>query len=144
VWLINSGKPDVAEESLAAMLKNGVSGAGRLHAIHNLLWSLVLQRKFDAAIEVGELGLQEFPSDWICAYNLTVASACAGRRKLFQSSARMLRQLGDAPNDEASFRFSLLRFEIPQFAETLGVSAAEVERALGIRDSEVASAHETG
>jgi hypothetical protein len=136
VWLICSGRAEVAESELATDLDRRAYGAARLHAYHNVLWALVRQEKFEAVLSWGQRAVNERFDDWITVYNMVAASARCGRRADFLRYAKRLTAAEVKEKPSASLSRELLKFEIPRMAQDLELSEARVRKALGVSDIE--------
>jgi hypothetical protein len=131
VWLICAMRPSEAQRELEHLLEEN-HGAPTTHYVYwNLLWALNAQKKYSEVLERGETALRRFSGDRTITYNLCVASACLGRRALFDRFAKELRATGEAA-ERIEIDDRLLQFEAPQFAEKLGINVGQVERAFGL------------
>lgn len=132
VWLICAGRPAEAEGVLRGMVEGVASPFCRRSIHHNLAWALSRQRCYEAALQVSEKALAEFPNDWLLAYNASVSAALAGNEVLAERHARRLRDLQSAEPLRQHQQRSQLTFEIPRIAEKLRLSEVSVARWFGL------------
>ncbi|HEX5010664.1 MAG TPA: hypothetical protein VFY71_09695 [Planctomycetota bacterium] len=132
VLLIASDRAGEAEKRLHRLVSRPLTPVNRKFALWNLTWALLEQGKYTEVVSVGSDALREVPGDWSINFNL--ASACAWLRDLsgFERHAAALRKAKAPSERDRSFRDRLLRFEVPNFAEVLGVGPEIVAQSFGL------------
>jgi hypothetical protein len=124
------------------MLGEGGARANRKFIYQNLTWSLVRQEKYEQALSTAQRALVDSPGDWMTTYNAAVSAAWEREPSLVRKFARMLTRMPSADRIEMTRRMRQLAFEVPRFAEKLGMNAVRVASWFGIYPSAVSVSDE--
>ena len=131
--LIFEDKPNESELLLKALLRSSKSLAHSDLAEWNLMLSLMRQRRYPEAIDFGRRVIVDRPNDAVILYNLSACHASLRQPTEFDSVSKRLAQLmASTEKGPPEWLINLIRYEAPNFAECLGISAAEVERRFGL------------
>ena len=128
--LIFEGNPAEAERALRKLLETGVSAVNHQFALRNVLMALNQQRKYAESAEFAERALLEYPDDCALLYNLSVAVASLRDRERFRAVSS--RFAGLAQRGLPEWLRGAVRYEVPNFASTLGMSPADIQECFGL------------
>ncbi|MBM3270998.1 MAG: hypothetical protein FJZ01_25475 [Candidatus Sericytochromatia bacterium] len=136
VLLIVERKPAEALRVLEPMLAEALPPAFRVSAARNAMWALGRMGNHQGAYDVGQAFLAEYPEDPLLAFNMAVASSHLGRFDVFHDMAGRVNAICRSGASHAAQVERLIRHEIPRFADELGLTTREVEKAFGLAGSD--------
>jgi DNA-directed RNA polymerase specialized sigma24 family protein len=136
VLLLLERRPRDAQREFEPLLSEPLPHAFRVSAARNLIWALGRQGDHQEAYVRGRGFLIEFPDDALLAFNMAVAAAHLKRLAAFHEMAGKVREICRKREEDSGHVERLLRFEVPRFADDLGLTNREVETAFGLTGSD--------
>jgi DNA-directed RNA polymerase specialized sigma24 family protein len=132
VLMIAERRPADALRELEPMLAEMLPHAYRVSVARNVMWALGRQGNFHRAFELGRGFVIEYPDDPLLNFNMAVVAAHLGRRDVFFDMAAKMHGNWRKGGTDATRLERLIRFEVPRFADDVGLTVREVEVAFGL------------
>lgn len=125
-------KPESAQQLLEPMFSEDHPASIRSHLCSNYLWALSRQGKHREALDKSRPFLEEFPTNKLLLFNVSVAASHVRDLSMFKQVAGRFRELGFVSADDEEHWRSLILFEARRFATELPLTATAVASEFGI------------
>jgi hypothetical protein len=128
--LMFEGNPSEAEELMDRLLATSVSSENRVLAQRNKMLASIRQEHYREAIKYGESVRRDGNDDPAILFNLAVSNAWLRDVSGFELAATGVGTL--LSSGQHSWLSELVSYELPRFAQVLGLDEIEIQRAFGI------------